>query len=389
MRYDVIIVGAGPAGSACAKILSQNGIKPLLIDRYTFPRVKVCGDGLTPGTTRLLKELDVFSYLEKKPINFIKAIRFVTPWLQKLDIPFKSKHKEAGFLIVKRTFLDQALLQSALDSGAIFLQAEVLKVVVEKNRVTGVIIRQNKRQSFLKAKLIIGADGASSVVARSLGISKAGAEQRFLAIRGYITGLKTFDQMVEFIWTAKLKPGYFWIFPISDHQANIGLGLPADLFQKSNLNLRTHFFEILRGPLLKDRLSPNFKITELRSWPIPLAGSPKRARVFNGALLIGDAGYWVDPLSGEGIHNALRTGIIAAQVAQQALQKGDFSATFLKQYEQMAWQELGPTIKRSRTFVWAMRHLPYLMESYFFLARHNRGVFKRFFSNLSQDFEFL
>ena len=388
MTYDVIVVGAGPAGSAAAKIIAQNGIKVLLVDRHAFPRTKICGDGLTPGATRLLKQMDVFSFLEPTVAYPIHAIRFVTPKLQSLDVPFKSKHGDSGFLIIKRKELDHALLQSALHSGADFLQAEVSGLSFQFGRVNGVRIKTNNKEEILRARIVIGADGASSVVARALNVPKIPAKHRFLAIRGYVEGIEIFEHMVEFIWTAELKPGYLWIFPTGKNKANVGLGLPADLYRKNGVNLKKHFFELLEQPFLKQRMTAEMKISDLKSWPIPLAGLFNTPRAFDGALLIGDAGYWVDPLSGEGIHNALKTGMIAAEIVSEGIRTNNLTRTFLKKYEQTAWGELGPTIKRSLTFVMGMRHVPWLLEAYFFFARHSQPVFRRFFSNLSHDFEF-
>ncbi|WP_456440682.1 NAD(P)/FAD-dependent oxidoreductase [Caldithrix abyssi] len=387
--YDVLIAGAGPAGSAAAKALAQNGLKVLLIDRKTFPREKVCGDGLTPGAVKLLNELEVFDFLKPTQIYAINAIRFVTPRLQALEVPFQSRHDKAGFLIIERRHLDHALLQSALHSGARFLQAEVSGLIRRQGRICGLTIKREKQVESLTAKLVIGADGAGSIVARSAGVPKIPPAHRFLAIRGYIKGFKTMEHAVEFIWTSELKPGYFWIFPTGHNQANIGLGLPADLYHKKSINLKKHFFELLNRPLLKERILENMAIDGLKAWPIPLAGLYKTPRVFDGAMLVGDAGYWVDPLSGEGIHNALKTGLIAANVALEAFDVDDFSASFLRRYEAEAWKELGPVIRRSVWFVRGMRYAPWLLESFFWFARHNQGAFLRFFSHLSTDFEFV
>lgn len=387
-KYDVIIVGAGPAGCAAAKTIAEKGHNVLIIDRQTFPRDKVCGDGLTPGATKLLQQLDAFSFLNSEDVYPIQAIRFVTPKLQSLDVPFKSKHEDAGFLIIKRQKLDHALLQSAQKSDADFLLAEATGLLFNEQQVCGVKVKLNGQKRELKARLVIGADGASSVVARSLKAAKIPDKHRFLAIRGYVKGFKTTDHLVEFIWTADLKPGYFWIFPTGNNKANIGLGLPADLYKKNKIDLKQHFYQLLEQSFFKERVLPEMEIDQLRAWPIPLAGLFKTQRVFDGAMLIGDAGYWVDPLSGEGIHNTLKTGIISAEVALKALQANQFSADFLQKYEQRAWQQLGPTIKRSLAFVQGMRYLPWLLELYFFFARHSQSVFQRFFSNLSHDFEF-
>ena len=388
MEYDVIIAGAGPAGSAAAQILSRQNFKILLLDRSPFPREKVCGDGLTPGATQILNELGILQNLPGNHRYPIHAIRFATPRLQILDVPFTSRHRASDFLVIPRKTLDNALLNKAIESGAHFKVGTVRNLLKEKGKVIGCQAEIDGQIQKCYAKIVIGADGAASVVARALNQQKVDARHRFLAIRAYVKGFKTLPGLVEFYWTNELKPGYFWIFPVRENEANIGLGLPADLYLKSKIDLKKMFFEYLNHPLFAERKSDALEVRDLKSWPIPLAGVKGFRRVFDGAMLIGDAGYWVDPLSGEGIHNALKTGIIAGQVAAEALHAGRFDRQFLQRYERISQKELGGVIRRSLWFVWGMRYLPWLLEAYFYLARHNPLAFQKFFSNLSKDFKF-
>ncbi len=388
MLYDVIIVGAGPAGSSAAQILAKQGFNVLLLDRVHFPREKICGDGLTPGAVKLLNALGVLQLLPQKQRYPIQAIRFATPRLQILDVPFAAKHDASDFLVIPRRELDHALWQRALESGARFEVGTVKHLLHREQQVIGCVVDYNGTLQKRYAKILIGADGAASTVARSLHLPKVDPKHRFLAIRAYVKGFKTQPGLVEFYWTNELKPGYFWIFPLAENEANIGLGLPADLYLNSSFSLKELFFDYLNRPLFAPRRLPGMSIQSLKSWPIPLAGVKNYQRVFDGALLIGDAGYWVDPLSGEGIHNALQSGIIAGRIVARALRSGHADSAFLKQYEIDCKKELGPIIRRSLWFVWGMRHWPWLLEGYFWLARRNPLAFRKFFSNLSKDFEF-
>ena len=388
MEYDVIIVGAGPAGSAAAQVLAKQGFNILLLDRAPFPREKVCGDGLTPGAVKMLNDLHVLKALPENNRYRIEAIRFATPRLQILDVPFNARHEDSDFLVVPREKLDHALLKQAMNAGAHFEVGTVRNLLLQDGRVVGCTVEVNGQLQERYAKIVIGADGTASVVARILNSRKVNPKHRFLAIRAYVKGFKTLPGLVEFYWTNELKPGYFWIFPIRENEANIGLGLPADLYAKSKINLKEMFFEYLNRPLFAERKLADLEIRSLKSWPIPLAGVKGFQRVFNGAMLVGDAGYWVDPLSGEGIHNALKTGIIAGETAAEALRLQRMDRAFLQRYEERSLKELGGVIRRSLWFVWGMRHTPWLLEAYFWLARHNPVAFQKFFSNLSNDFNF-
>ncbi len=318
----------------------------------------------------------------------IHAIRFVTPRGQQLDVPFEPKHKQGAFLIIKRYDLDLALLKKAQQAGVTFLKANVVQPALKGGKVVGVEAQVNGKRQTFTAPITIGADGASSVMARHLLPEKPAPKFRFLALRGYAFDFKTIPNLVEFYWTRELKPGYFWIFPTGENQANIGMGMPADRFYKMGQGLKELFFQYLGKPPFALRRGERFELRQLNAWPIPLSGAPHMQRVFNGALLIGDAGYLVDPLSGEGLFNAIKSGMLAADVTIKALKKKDFTRSFLQEFDRAVHRELWPTIRRSIWFVRGMRYFPQLLETYFYLAQRKRWAFRTFFSNLSKDFQF-
>ncbi|MCX6305304.1 MAG: geranylgeranyl reductase family protein [Bacteroidetes bacterium] len=287
---DVIIAGAGPAGSLAGYELATRGVSVLILEKSSFPRYKVCGAGLT---YKILREIpfDVSSLLETK----IHSIVFSSGFRD----CFTRSSPEPMLFCANRDKFDDFLLHKALEAGARVIHgAKVMDVKQDKDFVTVAT-----RDGSFTSKLVIGADGASSAVARSAGLRDnilpgLAWEAEIMADPAIV---RAFSQTVFLDW-GSFPGGYGWVFPKGDH-FSIGVGGPASL-SKWMMPYYQKLLEYLELGAIET--------ISLKSWPIPVR--IKKSPFHNGRVLVaGDAAGLTDPLTGEGIYYAVRSGILAAK----------------------------------------------------------------------------
>lgn len=341
-EFDIIIVGAGPAGSTAAlKLAEQTHIRVGLLDKAIFPRDKICGDALSGKVISVLKYTDVkaekslHQYSAKLPSW---GIRFVAPSGQTLDVPFK-KEAPAGpgtapGYISKRIDFDHFLLEEVKSRGGIeiFEGCSIKEIVRQPDQS---FLLKGQEQTF-SCKMIIGADGAHSVVKRSLSPTKYPLKNQAAGLRQYYKGVSGFaeEQYIELHFLKNLLPGYFWLFPLENGWVNAGLGLRSDVVSKKRVNLKKLFREIIEThPTISKRFEKAEPMEDVKGFGLPL-GSTWRTTFGDGFILTGDAAGLIDPFSGEGIGNAMISGKIAAEQSIEALEKGNFSASVLAPYEE-------------------------------------------------------
>jgi flavin-dependent dehydrogenase len=186
----------------------------------------------------------------------------------------------------------------------------------------------------IRARVVIGADGAHSGVARALGVRENGPRHLGYALRGYydgITGLR--DNMELHYFDGRLLPGYGWVFPTGERTANVGVGIYFGELRREKRKLREILDDFVQGtPSVAERFRNATPVGRTAGWPLPVA-SARRRTVFDGALLTGDAASLVDPLTGEGIYTALVSGLSAARAAAAGLRAGDVSKAALQPHE--------------------------------------------------------
>jgi len=347
--YEAIVVGAGPGGSVAAAVLAKQGIKTLLLDRDQFPREKACGDCVQAEGFALLREIGL---TDPFPDTFFEITHsaLVSPSGKRAEFEVHPVNGEPCRMVTRYEF-DQLLYQYALRCGVEAQQAQVQAPIIEDGTVTGVRVKLGKREETYSARFVIGADGATSVIARGLGVHQRAEQDRCVSLRAYVDTEATLDPTIEIAFLQELRPGYAWFFPLSEHRANVGIGLRADVYRKTNRPLREYLDSYLNTPPIR-ALIGDHEVYDVRSWQLPLL-SARQQRVFNGALLVGDAGGFVDPLLGAGIAPAMLTGKFAAEIGSEALHEGDVSAKRLAVYDRWCDCEFGTT-SRIRTF---MQHL--------------------------------
>lgn len=388
MHHDVIIVGAGPAGSAAAITLAREGVDVLLIDRERFPRDKVCGDGLLPGSIKLLNQLGLADHFQSAGFNQINRALVISPEDKALAIAMNPREADTAFYIAPRYEFDTIIQQQAVMAGARFLRANVHYPLIESGRVKGVEVIQSGIKKSYRSRCLIGADGSSSTMAKILVPKTHNRRRRILWRRGYITGLEFDHRQVEFYFLKEIAPCGAWIFPVSETSANIGLGQYLVDYDPRKQSLNDLLAMFLKHPRIRPRLHNDYAITNRRSWYYHLAGWRMPAVAFDGAVLAGDAASFLDPFSGEGIHNALHSGIIAGEIISRALETGDCSRQRLMKYQARCQREIYRIIRRSLLIRKSYELFPGQVEKWFERINMPTSLAHKFFNRISTNFEF-
>lgn len=383
---EIIVVGAGPGGSTAAAALARRGRDVLLLDRAVFPRDKTCGDGVPPGTVRILNELGAGEALRAASFQTIDGIRIVSARGREWSTRFRSRIDNAAFYIAPRSRFDDLVRRHAVACGARFLRANVLGPWIDGGRVVGVHAQVDGVERIIGARVVVGADGATSAVARGLVRGKSPAVDRGVAIRAYMDGIQTIPETVEFHFSAPYAPGYAWVFPLGPETANVGVIMRADRFKRGGRKLRELLDHFLAQADLRRRVLRRAEVRDIATWQLPYDSPRRSRRAFDGALLVGDAASMVDSLTGEGIHNAVASGAIAAEVADEALAHGDTSLAALAPYERRCDDVLGPLFRRSRIAQRYVAAFPPVLEALFVLVGMSPERVNRWINRRSSDF---
>ncbi len=353
MNYSpVIILGAGPAGTTAALALSKRGEKALLIDQSTFPRDKICGDALSGKVVLTLKRIDPELVMElggKATSLGSHGVVFFAPNGKALKVPFRRNtdlENPPGY-IVRRMDFDNWMFGKAASAPGI---TAITGCRLEKFRREGKqwVLSDKDGNTVFRTDLVIVADGAHSRFAKEIGGIQM-EEQHFCAgLRGYyknVSGLDT-QGYIELHFVKDFLPGYFWIFPLTNGYANVGVGMRSDVAGSRKINLKEAMLSLINTyePLRK-RFEGASLEGPLRGYGLPL-GSKKRRISGDGYMLLGDAGSLIDPFTGEGIGNAMICGLKAAEVMEQCA--GDYSAEKLKAYDDSVYKRLWPELSLSK-----------------------------------------
>ncbi|MGM0582439.1 MAG: NAD(P)/FAD-dependent oxidoreductase [Bacteroidota bacterium] len=374
--FDLIIVGAGPAGFACAYQLRNQNLKIALIDQATFSRDKICGDALSADVVNQLYRMDETlgekfeSYAQKIDSH---GVRFVAPNHSFLDINYQNpNHGKAAGYISKRVDFDYFLFQQIENqSNIVIFQGE--KVLDITRKANGIELLTDQRG--LSAQMIIGADGAHSIVNRKLGSIKVEKDHYCAGIRQYYEGITGFhaDQHIELHFYKELLPGYFWIFPLPNGLANVGLGMLSSEVSKKKLDLKKELGKLIESKAdLKERFKNATALEKPQGFGLPI-GSKKRPISGDRFLLLGDAASLIDPFTGEGIGNALRSGRIASGFITKAFENQEFNSIYLKQYDRMVYHKMWNELRISRKIQKLLRY-PKLFNFVVNKANHNSSV---------------
>jgi geranylgeranyl reductase family protein len=352
MKADVLVVGAGPAGSAAAYFLAKRGVDVLLADQHQFPREKACGDGLTPRAVHLLAEMDVLPCLEAASPWRVRGVRLWAPSGHGATVRFEPPPKgEMGYgLVVRRRDLDEQIRQRAVEAGVRFLGGfKAVGAVRDWRQIVGVRAVVESSTVQVDANLTIVATGANTSFLRSMGFTRPGLPAA-VAIRGYFEGVRGLDDHLDMYLDAGPPVGYAWIFPVADGVANVGAGIYVGDRESYRVDLRGLLSKFVSSDGRASR-----KLVAAKQMGQPRGGLlrlsfPLLPTWGYGVLLTGEAAGLVDPLMGEGIGNALESGQIAGEFAAEALAAGDMSAQALAGYHDLLCQRFEATFRSARKF---------------------------------------
>ncbi len=312
---DVVVVGGGPAGVASSLSLRRLGHDVLLLDRARFPRDKVCGESVSPEAWRLLEELGIAACVRGLRPQPVRGMTLTAPDGTRFSGCYPGDRE--GFAIRRET-LDHALLQAARATGVCVREGvRVTGLRRVGGRVTGVLCEGADGPETLGSRLVVGADGRDSAVARGLGLRRGHRLRRF-AVRGHFEGVQGLSDHGEM----HVIPGaYCGVAPLSATAANVAFVTPAHDLAAAAGDLTAFFVKTLeRWPEVRERLS-RARLTAPPRAIGPLAVSARDLSA-PGAVLVGDSAGVFDPFTGEGIALALRSAELMAAVADAALRSG-------------------------------------------------------------------
>lgn len=333
MNYDVIIVGAGPAGSTAAKYLAEKGFKVLLVDKEHFPREKPCGGGIPVNTFKRFSYLNDYDLIECYSYGgFIHS--------PSLKYSMKLSTEQPIIAMASRKEFDHGLAKIAIENGAHFKdgkKVQDLKITDDKARI------KLQDGSNIESKMLVGADGIPSTIAKKSGLATQGEMVNVCVFQEYDVGENTLDKYSTEERLSHLHlmyegiPGYAWIFPKKD-RFNIGVGESMPYKKHSSKKVRLidvykSYFQLLKE---KEMIPKDLKIGKCKGGIVP--AYPLEKTYSDRLILCGDAAGFINPVSGGGIYFAMASGEIASGIITNAIESENYQSSYLKKY-QTQWKE--------------------------------------------------
>lgn len=339
LRPEILVIGAGPGGSAAARALAEAGHEVLLIDSADFPRDKTCGDGLTPMAVRTLRKMGVLAQVKAAGAQRIDYNRITGPFGLSATMAFAEYQPDYPYaLVLPRLILDDVLRRYALVAGAEFRgRVRVEDIRREGDRVMEVVASTPEGPLTLQPRHVVIAVGANMGLLKRAGFITH--RPRFIrAARAYFDGVEVPPgrEMYDFYFDLKLLPGYGWIFPTGGGRANIGVGvLPVPWSTRQPTHtLLDEFLERHRA----NGLGKAEPASPVKGYPLRIDFPATRAAGENW-VIVGEAAGLVNPVTGEGIDLALESGLIAARCLHDDIRRARADH---HTYQRELWDRFGP-----------------------------------------------
>ena len=334
---EVAIVGAGPAGCAAGIVLARAGVDVAVVDAAVFPRDKACGDALSNDSVRLLGELGAREEAARAPHAVVDRAAAVFPDGTRIE----RGYGEPGWIIGRRD-LDDALRRTFEAAGGRLVQGRRVSDLVRRD---GAVVGLEGAGLSWSARVVVAADGYGSVALDAPGPGPARGRWLGVSATEYWRGVSFpfGDATCDHFFEDDLPLGYGWIFPAVAGVSNVGVFLRADAYERQGRRLA----DLLDAFLARhsDRFRGAERVGRRRAWSLPLAPRPVQVTA-PGLLVAGDAAGFVDPFTGEGIWQALRSGITAGETARDAIRAGDLGPSLRERYEQECARAIGAPSRR-------------------------------------------
>lgn len=368
INTQAIIIGAGPAGAGVSMYLTEFGIKHIILEKGEFPRDKVCGDACSGKTAYVIRNLHPEWMREilddKNTFTHTHGINFYAPNGKSLVIPFHPNRKPEddapGFVSPRLTF-DNFLFKKLPSKYCTIYQKADIKEIQHSTDNVQVTFSRDGQLYNISAPVIIGADGDKSIVRKQFLKKHTTPKTSAIGLRAYYEGVTGMHEgnHIELHFLKEIQPGYLWIFPMSNGMANVGVGSLSSHVRAKKINLREKMlYAIENNPAISSRFKNATLHGKILGAGIPM-GTEKLPVSGDNFLLTGDAASLVDPFSGEGIGNALYSGMLAAKAVQAAIKVEKYDAEFFKNnyddplYRRL-WDELkiGTAMQKLSKFSW-------------------------------------
>lgn len=343
IETNICIVGAGPAGSTTSITLSKLNIPHLIVDAAEFPRDKICGDALDLKVVRVLNNIDpsiVQHEFQTNDFTSSMGMRFILPKGKHVDLMCHNENNEQLlnqplFYTSRRTNFDTFLFNK-IDKQTADVRTGCIIQKIYKEEETWILEGKiASKQIIIKTRMLIGADGDHSIVLKHVGERTINRKHYAAALRQYWKNVEGINKknLIEIYFPEKYPFAYFWIFPLSNNEANIGFGMASHHVAKKNINIRKALDDIIKNDVYISHRFTNAEVLEQpKGWGIPMSTLNRKAHG-DGWLLTGDAASFVAPNSGEGIGPAMLSAYIAAHYIQRAISKNSFTGNMFTNYD--------------------------------------------------------